>query len=81
MMIGVDGRAKTGIIAGMAKSGLTLFHKKLYLVTREVGFCHRLSSLLVGIVRFFPLRIVVSFTVLKCAWERFSHLYCLILKS
>jgi len=30
MMIGVDGRAKTGIIAGTAKSGPTLFHKDIY---------------------------------------------------
>jgi len=28
--IGVDGRAKTGIIAGTAKSGPTLFHKDIY---------------------------------------------------
>lgn len=30
MMIGVDGRAKTGIIAGTAKSGPTLLHKDIY---------------------------------------------------
>lgn len=28
MMIGVDGRARTGIIAGTARSGPTIFHKK-----------------------------------------------------
>jgi hypothetical protein len=27
MMIGVDGRARTGIIAGTARSGPTIFHK------------------------------------------------------
>ena len=30
MMIRVDGRAKTSIIAGMDKSGPTLFHKDIY---------------------------------------------------
>ena len=30
MMIGVDGRAKTGIFAGTTKSGPTLFHKDIY---------------------------------------------------
>ena len=29
-MIAVDGRAKTGIIAGIAKSGPNLFHKDIY---------------------------------------------------
>jgi hypothetical protein len=28
MMIGVDGRARTGIIAGTARSGPTIFHIK-----------------------------------------------------